>query len=132
MPDDDHRDAAEIATQTGRLLVEMRMQGLPADELKAAGDAHAHELVDGELAAGAVALPGRGLTMSPAAPPAQPAARSGRDSAAPVAVAAGRHTSRFDGAPLRYNQPNPYLPDLLVCPDDLANIVLAAIKEVGR
>jgi 3'(2'), 5'-bisphosphate nucleotidase len=39
------------------------------------------------------------------------------DSAAPVAVAraAGLHTSRVDGSELVYNQPHPYLPDLLVC-----------------
>jgi 3'(2'), 5'-bisphosphate nucleotidase len=39
------------------------------------------------------------------------------DSAAPVAVAraAGLHTSRVDGSPLRYNQPDPSLPDLVVC-----------------
>jgi 3'(2'), 5'-bisphosphate nucleotidase len=39
------------------------------------------------------------------------------DSAAPVAVAAaaGLHTSRVDGSPLRYNQPDPSLPDLIVC-----------------
>jgi 3'(2'), 5'-bisphosphate nucleotidase len=55
------------------------------------------------------------------------------DSAAPVAVAAaaGLHTSRFDGSPLRYNQPNPWLPDLLVCRLDLAPKVLAAIQELS-
>lgn len=39
------------------------------------------------------------------------------DSAAPVAVAraAGLHTSRIDGSPLRYNQSSPKLPDLVVC-----------------
>ena len=39
------------------------------------------------------------------------------DSAAPVAVAvaAGLHCSRIDGSPLEYNQPNPWLPDLIVC-----------------
>src|SRR5690606_31159447 len=44
------------------------------------------------------------------------------DSAAPVVVAraAGLHTSRLDGSPLKYNQPNPYLPDLLVCRPELA------------
>jgi len=44
------------------------------------------------------------------------------DSAAPVAVAraAGLHTSRADGAPLRYNRPDPLLPDLLVCRPELA------------
>jgi 3'(2'), 5'-bisphosphate nucleotidase len=44
------------------------------------------------------------------------------DSAAPVAVAsaAGLHVSRLDGSPLRYNQPNPWLPDLLICHPQLA------------
>src|SRR5215831_6775526 len=39
------------------------------------------------------------------------------DSAAPVAVAlaAGLHASRLDGSPLRYNRPDPELPDLLIC-----------------
>jgi 3'(2'), 5'-bisphosphate nucleotidase len=53
------------------------------------------------------------------------------DSAAPVGVAngAGCHTSRLDGSPLRYNQPDPYLPDLLVCRPELADRVLAAITR---
>ena len=35
------------------------------------------------------------------------------DSAAPagVVLAAGLHASRLDGSPLRYNRPDPYLPD---------------------
>ena len=51
------------------------------------------------------------------------------DSAAPVAVAraAGLHTSRIDGSPLVYNQPDPLLPDLVVCRPELADAVLAAI-----
>jgi 3'(2'), 5'-bisphosphate nucleotidase len=51
------------------------------------------------------------------------------DSAAPVgvAVSAGLHASRLDGAPLRYNQPDPYLPDLLVCRPQLAAAVLEAV-----
>ncbi len=51
------------------------------------------------------------------------------DSAAPVAVAraAGLHVSRLDGSPLRYNQPNPWLPDLLVCRREHA----AAVLELG-
>jgi 3'(2'), 5'-bisphosphate nucleotidase len=50
------------------------------------------------------------------------------DSAAPVAVAraAGLHTSRLDGSPLRYNEPDPSLPDLLICRPELADAVLAA------
>jgi 3'(2'), 5'-bisphosphate nucleotidase len=53
------------------------------------------------------------------------------DSAAPVGVAAaaGCHVSRLDGSPLIYNQPDPYMPDLLVCRPELAAAVLAAIHE---
>ncbi|BBU21816.1 3'(2'),5'-bisphosphate nucleotidase CysQ [Mycobacterium xenopi] len=49
------------------------------------------------------------------------------DSAAPVAVAraAGLHTSRIDGSALVYNQPDPLLPDLLVCRPEHAEAVLA-------
>jgi 3'(2'), 5'-bisphosphate nucleotidase len=51
------------------------------------------------------------------------------DSAAPVGVvqAAGLHASRIDGSELRYNQPRPYLPDLLICTPDLAEPILAAV-----
>ena len=49
------------------------------------------------------------------------------DSAAPVAVAraAGLFTSRIDGSALAYNQPDPKLPDLVVCRPELARAVLA-------
>jgi 3'(2'), 5'-bisphosphate nucleotidase len=48
------------------------------------------------------------------------------DSAAPVAVAAaaGLHVSRLDGSPLRYNRPDPWLPDLLICRPELADIII--------
>ena len=51
------------------------------------------------------------------------------DSAAPVAVAAraGLHVSRLDGTPLRYNQRNAWLPDLLICRPEFAEPVLAAL-----
>lgn len=53
------------------------------------------------------------------------------DSAAPVAVAAafGLHCSRIDGSPLRYNQEDVYLPDLLICAKELAGEVLALVRE---
>ena len=53
------------------------------------------------------------------------------DSCAPVAVAAaaGLHVSRLDGSPLLYNQPDPYLPDVLVCDPALAALVLDAIRS---
>lgn len=52
------------------------------------------------------------------------------DSAAPVGVAAaaGLHTSRLDGSPLRYNQENPWLPDLLICRPELATAVLDLVN----
>ena len=55
------------------------------------------------------------------------------DSAAPVAVAlaGGLHATRLDGTPLRYAQPDPWLPDLVVCHPWLAGAVLAAVRESG-
>jgi 3'(2'), 5'-bisphosphate nucleotidase len=52
------------------------------------------------------------------------------DSAAPVAVAqaAGLHCSRLDGSPLRYNERDPWLPDLLVCRPELAATCLNALR----
>ena len=54
------------------------------------------------------------------------------DSAAPVAVAraAGLHASRVDGSPLRYNQADPTLPDILICPVELAPRLLSVIGSV--
>ena len=139
---------------------------------------------DGDLVAGAVALPAQGVTLAtpevaaPAPGPAAPrilvsrtrppaaalqvrehldgtllemgsagakvaAVVQGRaevyvhaggqyewDSAAPVAVAraAGLHTSRIDGSPLRYNRADPLLPDLVVCRREYADAVLAALR----
>ena len=53
------------------------------------------------------------------------------DSAAPaaVALATGLHASRLDGSPLAYNQPDPKLPDLVVCRKDLAPRLLAALQR---
>ena len=140
---------------------------------------------DGDLTAGAVALPAQGVTLAtpavpvPPPPPATPRFLVSRtrppavarrvceqlggtlvemgsagakvcavvqghaeiyvhaggqyewDSAAPVAVAraAGLHTSRVDGTPLRYNQGDPLLPDLLVCRPSFADAALAALAS---
>jgi 3'(2'), 5'-bisphosphate nucleotidase len=53
------------------------------------------------------------------------------DSAAPVAVAlaSGLHASRLDGSPLRYNEANPWLPDLLICRPELVGQVLAVVAS---
>lgn len=56
------------------------------------------------------------------------------DSAAPAGVvqAAGLHASRLDGSPLIYNRHDPYLPDLLMCRSELADVLLAGIRSVVR
>jgi 3'(2'), 5'-bisphosphate nucleotidase len=55
------------------------------------------------------------------------------DSAAPagVVLAAGMHASRLDGSPMRYNRPDPYLPDLLMCRSELAEVLLDAIRSAS-
>ena len=54
------------------------------------------------------------------------------DNAAPAAVAraAGLHVSRLDGSDMRYNQPDPWSPDVLVCRVEQAERVLALIAEI--
>lgn len=56
------------------------------------------------------------------------------DSAAPVAVArsVGLHTSRIDGTQLRYNQPDPRLPDLVVCRPELARTIVTATAALAQ
>jgi 3'(2'), 5'-bisphosphate nucleotidase len=143
---------------------------------------------DGDLVAGAVALPALGQTFTTGTPPALSGSRAARpriavsrsrppaftdglvaaldgetvamgsagakvisvvrdvtdayvhaggqyewDSAAPVAVAraAGLFTSRVDGSPLRYNRDDVYLPDLVVCRPELADAILAHLRDAG-
>ena len=250
VPSNDHDLAAWLATEAGRLLLQVREQGLEGKALKDAGDLAAHEFLmaalaehrpddailseeehrgtvgrhdrhtarrvwiidpldgtrefsepprddwavhvalwhDGDLVAGAVAQPGLGQTFHTGAPRVVPPASGGRprivasrtrppafvqalvehldgelvpmgsagakvisvardvsdayvhaggqyewDSAAPVAVAraAGLFTSRVDGSPLRYNQADVLLPDLIVCRPELADVILAFIAEHG-
>ena len=52
------------------------------------------------------------------------------DSCAPAAVALahGLHASRIDGSPLTYNQQDTYMPDLLICRHEHADMVLEALK----
>jgi 3'(2'), 5'-bisphosphate nucleotidase len=54
------------------------------------------------------------------------------DNCAPVAVAsgAGLHASRCDGSAIVYNRERPFVPDLLVCRQDLAPRVLAALAAL--
>jgi 3'(2'), 5'-bisphosphate nucleotidase len=56
------------------------------------------------------------------------------DSCAPVAVAlaSGLHASRLDGEPLRYGDPDAWLPDLVVCRNELAPAVLDVTTQQRR
>lgn len=55
------------------------------------------------------------------------------DSCAPAAVALahGLHASRIDGAPLRYNQSDTYMPDLLICRPRHAQNILRLVATLG-
>ena len=55
------------------------------------------------------------------------------DNAAPVAVAraAGLYCSRVDGSPLVYNEEDTSLPDLIVCRPELAERIVAFVREHG-
>lgn len=54
------------------------------------------------------------------------------DSCAPAAVAAAHklHISRIDGTPLLYNQPDTYMPDLLICRPEHAQRILAEVANL--
>ena len=54
------------------------------------------------------------------------------DNCAPVAVAKahGLHCSRIDGTPLRYNNRETYLPDLLICHQQDAEQILKLVEQV--
>ena len=56
------------------------------------------------------------------------------DSCAPaaVALASGLHASRLDGSPLRYGDPDAWLPDLVVCRQEYAKAVLDVTTAQGR
>ncbi len=56
------------------------------------------------------------------------------DSCAPVAVAmaSGLHASRLDGSPLRYGDPDAWLPDLVVCRKEYADAVLEVTTRQRR
>jgi 3'(2'), 5'-bisphosphate nucleotidase len=53
------------------------------------------------------------------------------DNCAPIAVAqaAGLHCSRIDGSPMRYNNPDPYLPDLLICRPELVDGIMEILAS---
>lgn len=55
------------------------------------------------------------------------------DSAAPAAVALahGLHASRLDGSALVYNQPDTWMPDLLICRSEWAGPVLAEVAKLA-
>ncbi len=56
------------------------------------------------------------------------------DSCAPVAAAtaSGLHASRLDGSPLRYGEPDAWLPDLVVCRKEYADAVLEVTTRQSK
>lgn len=56
------------------------------------------------------------------------------DNCAPaaVALAAGLHVSRTDGTPLRYNNQDTYMPDLLICRPEWAVRALTLMADMPR
>ncbi len=54
------------------------------------------------------------------------------DSCAPIAIAqaAGLHVSRVDGTPMLYNQDDTYLPDLLICRQELVGQITEALAAM--
>ena len=56
------------------------------------------------------------------------------DSCAPAAVAQahGLHVSRANGSPLLYNQPNTYMPDLLICSPQWASKVIKLMQNMAN
>ena len=53
------------------------------------------------------------------------------DNCAPaaVAMAAGLHASRCDGSALDYNYADPWLPDLVICRQELADVSMEALRR---
>lgn len=53
------------------------------------------------------------------------------DNCAPVGVAqaAGLHCSRLDGSPIVYNNPQPYMPDFVICRREIADDLLDAVSR---
>jgi hypothetical protein len=130
---EDHRAAAAIATEAG-LLSELREQGLPPAELKAAGAdwaVHVALVSGGELVAGAVALPARGLTLSTAAPAPSPAPTEGR-----VRLLVSRTRPTEHATALAAALDAELVPmgpaGAKVRRADLADTVLAVVKELAR
>ena len=56
------------------------------------------------------------------------------DQAAPVgvAMAAGLHCSRLDGSPIRFNNEDTFIPDLLICRPELADEILSTLMPTRR
>lgn len=56
------------------------------------------------------------------------------DQAAPVGVAkaAGLHCSRLDGSPIKFNNEDTFIPDILVCRPELADDILAHAAEYAK
>jgi 3'(2'), 5'-bisphosphate nucleotidase len=150
-PDDDVRseEGLEHVAGTGRLWIIDPLDGTREFRQLDRSDwaVHVAMAVGGVAVVGAVALPALDLVLGTGEPPVLPPLRSGEpprvvhaggqyewDSCAPVAVAvaSGLHASRLDGEPLRYGDPDAWLPDLVVCRKEYAEAVLAVTTQQRR
>ncbi len=118
----DQPGALPAAVETPRLVVSRTR---PAKEAVAVSEALGGELV-GMGSAGAKAM---AVVRGEAEIYLHSGGQYEWDSCAPVAVAAayGLHCSRIDGSPMRYNQQDTYLPDLLICRPEWAETVLELV-----
>lgn len=118
----DQPGALPGAAETPRLVVSRTR---PAKEAVAVSEALGGELV-GMGSAGAKAM---AVVRGEAEIYLHSGGQYEWDSCAPVAVASayGLHCSRIDGSPMRYNQQDTYLPDLLICRPEWADKVLELV-----
>ena len=125
--------ATDLAVSAGQLLLAVRADhpDIEGSELKDLGDRSAQALLAERLGLEQVPMGSAGYKVAAVVRGqvdlyVHAGGQYEWDSAAPVAVAmaAGLHCSRIDGSPLVYNQPNPYMPDLLICRRNLAPSIL--------
>jgi len=123
----DQPRAVPAATDRPRLVVSRTR---PAAEAVAVAEALDGELV-GMGSAGAKAM---AVVLGQAEIYLHSGGQYEWDSCAPVAVALahGLHCSRIDGSPMRYNQPDTWLPDLLICRPEWAAPVLELVAAMAK
>jgi 3'(2'), 5'-bisphosphate nucleotidase len=116
VPDDGDRPPRVVTSRTRRPYAAVRVAEVLGAELVPLGSAGAKAMAVVRGHADAYAHAGGMYEWDSCAPAA-------------VAAAAGLHVSRLDGSPLRYNRADPWLPDLLVCRQEIADVCLEAVRS---